>query len=321
MSEQYQLYTNDDYISLCNKAPNVNDIVRHCDDNVCSKNYEISTVKWSIDNEFEWLLHLQCQVCLKKWNICATCQNFKVRIINKRQLSNHKNTYHKIKMLKKRKIDNTNNAKQYEFVNSLSCYDSIESMKINIDHSSPDFDDMLPNQVTLPNNVDYLPKNEVELPKLGKYLPKLEDKIPNEKILPKSDIYLPKQALYLPNKDDKVRKHEDNLIQPKDLVQNVIQLLSLESKFNYPLLQTNNDLVMNYNLVQNIDLVLDNDLVMYNDLVKNNGLLLNNENEMCFYNLIFSFFFILILLLFLLFLYKILSEKLKLSSSYYCLLI
>ena len=86
MNNNNEVIDNDDYISLRKRAPNANDIVLHCENNLCSNNYENATVQWSFDEDIMWLLHLRCKVCKRQWNICCMCTNFKVRMTTKKQV-------------------------------------------------------------------------------------------------------------------------------------------------------------------------------------------------------------------------------------------
>ena len=77
---------------LRNVAPYAKIYVLKCQNEQCHSG---TTIKWHYDDKLNWLLHLECTNCNDEWSVCSTCINFQVGFKSKRQISMHKNTYHK----------------------------------------------------------------------------------------------------------------------------------------------------------------------------------------------------------------------------------
>lgn len=77
---------------LRNVAPYAKIYVLKCQNEQCHSG---TTIKWHNDDKLNWLLHLECTNCNDEWSVCSTCINFQVGFRSKRQISMHKNTYHK----------------------------------------------------------------------------------------------------------------------------------------------------------------------------------------------------------------------------------
>ena len=241
---------NEEYISLRKRAPYANDSVLHCEDNACSDNFSFSTVEWGMDHETSWLLHLRCKVCKKQWKICATCNNFKVRIISKRQLSNHSNTYHKLLKSKKRIRDEKENNTQH---------DSNEFMNINDADSSPNVCNELPNPKQTAPYLTLLPNIDKNLPENQK-IPKYDDNIPNYDL----DVVI----------NDYVYINDDDSTPNLDATLPNINIKSPNVNIKQPNLDTTlpniNIKSPNVNIKQpNLDVKIpNNDLVLVNNLIK-----------------------------------------------------
>ena len=66
-----------------------------CYDARCTEQFTKSSTTWEKDNNYDWLLRLKCTKCKMKWAICCKCSSIIKALINERQISLHKNTYHR----------------------------------------------------------------------------------------------------------------------------------------------------------------------------------------------------------------------------------
>lgn len=143
MSEKEYYKDNDD---LNEVACNVESHLLLCYHPKCTKQFTKSSTIWTIDNEFDWLLRLKCKKCKMQWAVCFKCSSCKSALLTKRQISLHKNTYHKSNdsknpptkrtksviddideylMVKKQKINNNNN--ENKIVKELPSNDQVIS--------------------------------------------------------------------------------------------------------------------------------------------------------------------------------------------------
>ena len=97
-------FHNNVYQALKNRAKKAQSHVLTCNNNKCSKNFTINTTEWIDDKNENWLLNLSCSICNAKWSICSVCNNFKTKLIEKRQIDLHRNRYHKKKIYNQKGI-------------------------------------------------------------------------------------------------------------------------------------------------------------------------------------------------------------------------
>ena len=80
---------------LRDAAINVQSHLLLCDNARCTEQFTKSSTIWEKDNNYDWLLRLKCIKCKTKWAICCKCKSCTKALTNNRQISLHKNTYHK----------------------------------------------------------------------------------------------------------------------------------------------------------------------------------------------------------------------------------
>jgi hypothetical protein len=84
-------------------ANNAKRYVLMCCNPACTNHYQDNTTTWCRNDEYAWLLDLQCSVCKREWSICCECSNVKTAFTTDCQVRQHRYTYHNPNRPNKRK--------------------------------------------------------------------------------------------------------------------------------------------------------------------------------------------------------------------------
>lgn len=131
----------------------------------CTKQYTKSSTIWKNDCDYDWLLRLKCNQCKMKWAVCYKCSSCKTALLNTRQISLHKNSYHKqnrVNVLRNKKNDRLHDIEVQTKSKKQKVNDEIE---IDVENSC-DNNDLVLIEDSVKNDlvvIEDLVKNEMNL--------------------------------------------------------------------------------------------------------------------------------------------------------------
>lgn len=153
-------------------ATNVKKNLLLCCNGDCTKQYTKSSTIWKKDIDYDWLLRLKCNKCKMEWAVCYTCSSCKTALLKPRQISLHKNSYHKhnrSNVLTKKKKDRVDDievkikSKKHKVNDDVIENDNIDLVDIE-DLDNNDlvvFDDLVDTYVDLVNIEDLVVIDEL----------------------------------------------------------------------------------------------------------------------------------------------------------------